>query len=102
MREKSIAFIFIVVCSLGLRAQNITAFYDSNGAFNIFDNGLIVYKEFAKPISFKVGGNCVAFIDNETIFKIYYKGQILKPYGDNLIDGYNVTHNLVLFTIRNK
>ena len=102
MRKKSIAFIFVVVCTVGLQAQNITAFYDSNGAFNIFDNGLIVYKEYEKPISFKVGGNCVAFIDNETIFKIYYKGEILKPYGDNLIDGYTVTHNLVLFSIHQK
>lgn len=100
MLIKNQLFVFFIACATIIKAQNITAFNNSDGAFSIFDNGLITYKEYNKPLSFKVGGNCVAFIDAETIFKIYYKGQIFKPYGDNLIDNYRVTHNLVLFTIR--
>jgi hypothetical protein len=84
-----------------LTGQNITAYVDNNGAFNIFDDGNTSIFEYQPPVSFKVGASCVAYLDVNQTFKIYYKGEIIKPYDDKVISNYTVTDNLVFFSAGN-
>jgi len=101
MGKKKYIFILIALFSSKLFSQNVSAYIDKNGGFYIFDNGISTRYELQSPISYKIGGNCIAYLDNSSTFKIYYNGKVIKPFGDNIIDNYTVTHNLVLFTARN-
>ncbi|MHB8258837.1 MAG: hypothetical protein ACYDCN_04285 [Bacteroidia bacterium] len=79
-------------------SQNITAYTDNRGYFNIFDNGNTIVADYQAPHSFQVGGNCVAYVDYGNNLKVYYKGEISNLY-DGIPTKYQVTHNLVVFDI---
>lgn len=101
MKVSFYAFILFSFLIFELAGQNITAFTDNNGKFTIFDDGNFTQAESQPPMSFKIGNNCVAYLDVNQNFKIYYRGEIVKPYDDMIITNYEVTNNLVLFTVGN-
>ena len=88
----------MAVSGILLPGQNIIAYTDNRGYFNIFDNGKTIVAEYQAPQSFQVGGNCVAYIDYGNSLKVYYQGEISTLY-DGIPTRYQVTHNLVVFNI---
>jgi hypothetical protein len=99
MSKRCLLFSALVLLAFKTTAQNITAFVDNDGTFKVFDNGNTSLLESQAPMSFEVGGNCVAYLDVNNLFKIYFKGEVLKPYGDRIISRYSVTNNFVLFNV---
>ena len=93
---------FLILLSLvfsgQVKSQSIIAYNDNRGYFNIFDNGTTIVAEYQQPLSFQVGGNCVAYIDYNSSLKVYYNGEISTLY-DGVPTKYQVTHNLVVFDI---
>jgi 10-bladed beta propeller domain-containing protein len=81
-----------------VKSQNIIAYTDNRGYFNIFDNGLTTVADYQAPQSFQIGGNCVAYVDYTNSLKVYYNGEISTLY-DGIPTKYQVTHNLVFFNV---
>lgn len=97
MKKLFLSFVFILgsyIC----QSQNIIAYTDNRGYFNIFDNGTTIVAEYQTPQSFQIGGNCVAYVDFSNSLKVYYNGEISVLY-DGIPTKYQVTHNLVFFNI---
>ncbi|HXU27181.1 MAG TPA: hypothetical protein VN698_08105, partial [Bacteroidia bacterium] len=84
--------------SIKLKSQNIIAYNDNRGYFNIFDNGTTIVAAYQPPQSFQVGGNCVAFVDFGNSLKVYYKGEVSTLY-DGIPTQYHATHNLVVYNV---
>ncbi|MEW6469160.1 MAG: hypothetical protein AB1458_09560 [Bacteroidota bacterium] len=63
-------------------AQNLAAYFDYKNYFFVFDNGVSKELEYQKVEEFKVGGNAVAYLNNNKELKIYYNGKadIEEPY----------------------
>ncbi|MEO8760230.1 MAG: hypothetical protein ABI448_05030, partial [Bacteroidia bacterium] len=72
---KFLGLLFILL-SGEIKSQNIIAYNDNRGYFNIFDNGVTMVAAYQPPQSFQVGGNCVAFLDFTNVLKVYYNGEI--------------------------
>jgi hypothetical protein len=95
---KQVAILITIIFSCQAKSQSIIAYNDNRGYFNIFDNGTTMVAEYQPPLSFQVGGNCVAYIDYNSSLKVYYNGDISVLY-DGVPTKYLVTHNLILFDI---
>jgi hypothetical protein len=89
---------FAILFSAQTKSQNIIAYNDNRGYFNIFDNGTTTVAAYQPPQSFQIGGNCVAYVDFGNSLKVYYKGEISTLY-DGIPTKYEVTHNLVVFNV---
>ncbi len=57
-------------------AQHLAAFHDNQGRFQIFDQGKIIQADYLPVKEFKVGANCILYIDNKDNFKMYAGGSI--------------------------
>jgi len=95
---KNFLFLFFFIISVKLNSQGLTAYTDLRGYFNIFDNGITLTLEYQLPKSFQVGGNCIAYQDYNSNFKVYYKGEVITLYGGN-VNKYQVTHNILFYVI---
>jgi hypothetical protein len=95
---KKIVLFFLLVISAGLRAQSLTAYTDQRGYLNVFDNGNTTTLEYQMPQSFQVGGACIAYLDFNSNFKVYYKGDVTTLY-NGPVNSYKVTHNLLMYVI---
>jgi hypothetical protein len=95
---KTGSFCFVFFFFTQIKSQNIIAYNDNRGYFNIFDNGTTTVAAYQPPQSFQVGGNCVAYVDFGNSLKVYYKGEISTLY-DGIPTKYYVTHNLVVFDV---
>lgn len=93
-----LTFIISLNYSLSLHAQNISAYTDYRGYLQAFDNGMFKQLEYLPPKSYKFGASSVAYIDNRSDFKIYYKGQTYPQI--NAADfSYFMTDYLVAFKV---
>lgn len=81
-----------------LLSQSITAYTDQRGYFYIFDNGITHEMEYQAPLSFKVGGACIAYLDYNENFKAYYNGEVQTIY-NGPVNSYAVTHSLMFYVI---
>ncbi|MCC6689916.1 MAG: hypothetical protein IT235_00140 [Bacteroidia bacterium] len=52
----------------------MSAYSDYRNYFMVFDNGISYQAEYLPVKGFKVGGNGVAYIDNNDNFKVFYNG----------------------------
>ncbi|HXB39014.1 MAG TPA: hypothetical protein VNZ49_00640 [Bacteroidia bacterium] len=89
---------FLIIVSVKLNSQSLTAYTDQRGYFTVFDNGNTSTLEFNLPKSFQVGGNCIAYQDFNSNFKVYYNGETITLY-EGAVNSYKVTHNLLLYVI---
>jgi hypothetical protein len=89
---------FAVLFSLPVKSQNVIAYTDNRGYFNIFDNGVTTLADYQPPQSFQVGGNCVAFLDFNNNLKAYYNGEITTLY-EGIPNKYVVTHNFIVYNV---
>lgn len=67
---------FLLILVIPLSGQELAAFEDNQNRFYIFDDGVITQVEYLPVKSFKVGGNCVLYVDNMDHLKMYYNGEI--------------------------
>jgi len=73
------AFLFLIL-NINTSAQNIMAYIDYQGKLQVFEDGVFHQAEYLPVQSFKIGQNCVAYIDNTNEFKIYYQGEVTDIY----------------------
>jgi hypothetical protein len=90
--------LFLLIVSFKLNSQSITAWTDQRGYFNVFDNGNTSTIEYQLPQSFQIGGAVIAYLDFNSNFKVYYKGEVQTLYGGP-VNKYVVTHNLLFYII---
>lgn len=80
-RLKKSAFLFLnslipVLFCFPSNAQHLAAFHDNMGRFQIYDHGKIIEAEYLPVKEFKVGANCILYINNRNNFKMYFNGNI--------------------------
>ncbi len=84
------------------RAQNLNAYSDKvTQYFYIFDDGKLVEAEYLPVTQSAVGGNCVAYVDNSSNFKIYYDGNT-NVEADNAPDKFFATDNLIVYDFQKR
>lgn len=81
--------------SHGVHAQGLSAFINTRDVFMVFDDSVIRQADYLKPVSYKIGGNCVAFISNDKSFKVYQHGRTIKV-NDGFTTDYTMTGNYVI------
>jgi hypothetical protein len=86
--------IFISFSSLAF-SQPYSCNTDDQGKFYVMDGDVVREIEYLPPLSFKIGANCIAYVDNTQSFKIYYKGES-KKLADGYTTSYNVSTDLVV------
>ena len=83
-----LAFTTVKVAS----SQNLAAYSDYRDHFFIFDHGKSIRAEDLKVQSFKIGGECVLYINNRGNLKLYYKGRITQLEIGGVVDYYATDH----------
>ena len=89
---------FLLIHSLNCYSQELTGYLDYRGYLYAFDRGFSRQIEYIKPLSYKIGGNSIAYIDSKNDFKIYYDGQTF-PLVNAADFGYYVSDNLTAFSV---
>ena len=86
---------------LPLYSQTLSAFTDYRGYFYVFDDGHSQMLEYFPPQSYKVGGACLAYLDNRGVFKIFFKNNkiTLEKYR---VTNYFSTNNLLVYTLESQ
>jgi hypothetical protein len=64
----------MILCCNQAFSQQLAAFHDNMGRFQVFDNGRIIQAEYLPVTEFSVGGQCLLYTDNRNNLKMYYKG----------------------------
>ena len=76
---------------------NTAAFIDAmSGEFGIFHRGTIYDVETFEPISYKLGDDLVAYVDQSGSFKVFYEGEVLE-ISSFQPDFYKVIDDLVIY-----
>jgi len=87
-----------LVTSTGVFAQHLNSFVDYREYFYIFDHGVSHQQEYQVVKSQKVGGNCLAYVDNLGKFKVYYDGEVKELERYN-IGVYVTTEHLLVYKV---
>jgi hypothetical protein len=75
-------------------AQNLSAFVNIRNEFYVFEDSFTHQIDYLPPLSYKVGGNAIAFVDNKNTFKIYQYGALTAPI-KGIVTDYAVSNELV-------
>lgn len=75
-------------------AQPYGAYVTDREEFYAMDSLTITQLDHLAPLSYKVGKNCIAYIDNTKNFKIYSAGRV-QQIAEGYTEAYSVTTNLV-------
>jgi len=75
-------------------SQNLSAYLNVRREFFMFEDSFTHQLDYLPPLDFKIGGNCIAYTDNRSDFKIYQYGAVQKPI-DGLVQAYGVSNDLV-------
>lgn len=95
-----IRFFFIIPlmgCCLFSKGQNMAAYTDYKNYFYAFNDGMRTELEYLPIQSFKVGGNTLAWIDNNGDFKVFNKGRI-SLLSETSVSDYTATDYLVTYS----
>jgi hypothetical protein len=96
--KRFFALVIFSVLVINAKSQNLAAYSDYRGYFNVFDNGVYQQLEYNPVKSFKAGGVAIPYIDNTNELQIYYKGQKYhQTYASNLT--YAVSDYLVAYKV---
>lgn len=105
MRIRSF-FILILLTSLlspMIFAQHLGAYIDYMDHFYIFDKGKNIKIEDLRPQSFKVGGECVLYINNAGHLKMYHNGEVKQlEMGGVYEENYFATDHLATYSVFEK
>ena len=93
--------LFYLLSTPFIYSQSLGAYTDYRNRFFIFDDGKHIKAEDLQVQSFKIGGNCVLYINSQGHLKLYQNGEIIKlePGG---IGKYYATDHLAAYTIFEK
>ena len=82
-------------------SQTLSAYTDYREYFYVFDDGYSQMLEYHPVQSFRVGGACLAYIDNRGVFKIFFRNKkiTLEKYR---VTNYFSTNNLLVYTLENQ
>lgn len=87
--------LFIGIANIG-KAQPLTAYFDNQNQFFVWDNGMLRKADYLVPVEFKIGRYAVPFLDNARNFKIYSKGATVK-INNGFTSNFIATDYLVAF-----
>lgn len=90
-------FTGFVLSSFRANTQNIAAYHDYKNYFYAFEDGARTEAENLPVRSFQVGGNAVAYVDNNGSFKVVYKGAV-RTLTENIVSKYTATGYLISFS----
>jgi len=82
-------------------AQPFSAYTNIRNEFFIFDNGLFKNIEPLRPVSYKIGRQGIAYLDNQSIFKLYSSGSVI-TINDMFTTSYDISDNLMMFRSGNR
>jgi len=96
LRNFSFLFVFFSVLNFHSSfSQNLSAYTNIRNEFYIFEDSFTHQLDYLPPISYKIGGNSIAFIDNTNTFRIYQYGALATPI-KGIVTDYAVSNDLVL------
>ncbi|MBN1950414.1 MAG: hypothetical protein JW801_04370 [Bacteroidales bacterium] len=75
MKTKFIILI-LSLYTLTLTGQHLGAYSDYRGRFYIFDHGQSTLVEDLEVLDYKIGGNCVLYLNNQNRLKVYTNGKV--------------------------
>lgn len=92
---------FLILGSLAFSfpfaAQNMAAYSDYKNYFFVFDDGAATELEYLPVKSSRVGGNAVAYVDNNGNFKVFNKGKIT-TLSETTVSNYVASDYLVSYS----
>ncbi|MBK9448250.1 MAG: hypothetical protein IPN95_02300 [Bacteroidetes bacterium] len=99
-RMRFLLFLFMLGSSLSVSAQSggYAVYEDIQGFFYVFDNGIVKQLEGLKVKEYKVARNYVAYVNNQSQFKLYDKGYN-KTLAENLPEFFTTTDYLLVFGV---
>ena len=92
--NKLLFTLILIALSTKAFAQPFGAYVSDREEFYAMDSLTILRLDHLPPLSYKVGKNCIAFIDNTKNFKIYAGGRT-QQIAEGYTQDYHVTTNLV-------
>ncbi len=99
--KKMLLLITSILLITGLNAQPLAAYHNYQQHFVVFDNGTTVSVENLPVKSYQIGKNCVAWVANSGLFKVYYKGET-KTLATSGVERYYTTRNLLFYFVYNQ
>ena len=99
MKNKNQGFAFLIICFSVFNAhsscsQNLSAFVNIRNEFYVFEDSFTHQIDYLPPLSYKIGGNSIAYVDNKNTFRIYQLGAITAPI-KGIVSDYAVSNDLV-------
>lgn len=98
---KPFAFIVFFFTTFIVDAQHLSAYSDYMDRFYIFDKGKSIKVEDLKVQDFKVGGECVVYINSGGHLKLYYNGKVERLEAGG-IGSYFATDHLAAYSVFEK
>ncbi len=91
------ALLLLLYClsALNLYSQGLSAYLNTRNAFYVFDDSVTREIDYLPPKSYKIGGNCIAFISSNNSFKVYQRGKVIEV-NEGFTTDYFMTGNYVV------
>jgi hypothetical protein len=81
-------------------AQDLSAYVDYMDKFYVFDKGVSTKIEDNRPQSFKVGGECILYLNSAGHLKMYSNGKVERlEIGGVTEDNYYATDHLAIYSV---
>lgn len=94
-RDLAFLFIFFSVLNPDFSfSQNLSAYINIRNEFYVFEDSFTHQIDYLPPLSYKIGGNSIAYIDNKNTFRVYQYGAITAPIR-GIVTDYAVSNDLV-------
>jgi hypothetical protein len=90
--KKNLIFLFLIFSMARIQAQHLAAYSDYQDHFYIFDHGKNIQVEDVKVQSFRIGGTCVLYVNNQGQLKLYENGSVIKLESGGDISYYATDH----------
>ncbi|MCY7362025.1 MAG: hypothetical protein LH629_08175, partial [Ignavibacteria bacterium] len=87
-------FYFLLFTIFNSSAQPYSAYVNDKNHFYVLDGNYVKQIDYLAPYSYKIGSNCIAYIDNVKNFKVFYKGESVQ-LAEGYTDDYNVGTDLI-------
>lgn len=99
--KRIIIAVLVVGSFLPTYSQTLSAYTDYRQYFYVFDDGHSQMLEYLPVQSYRVGGACLAYMDNRGVFKIFFKNNkiTLEKYR---VTNYFSTNNLLVYTLESQ
>ncbi|HRP89060.1 MAG TPA: hypothetical protein PKX92_03380 [Edaphocola sp.] len=102
LKMKAAYFFFglLLLTSFSIQAQPLSAFVNFQNQFQVWDNTIERKIESLVPVKYDIGRIAIPYIDNNSNFKIYYKGGV-QQLNEGFTNDFVPTDNLVAYRNQN-